>query len=96
MYLKNQTIKISQRYAITEKLKERILGLDANEISEETNKELAHQIEHKLEEQLTAYHTSMKTQAWIPNSWIKKSRVQQYASEISALERIPRAHWQSV
>lgn len=63
MYLKNQTIKISQRYAITEKLKERILGLDANEISEETNKELAHQIEHKLEEQLTAYHTSMKTQA---------------------------------
>lgn len=39
MYLKNQTIKISQRYAITEKLKERILGLDANEISEETNKE---------------------------------------------------------
>lgn len=73
MYLKNQTIKISQRYAITEKLKERILGLDANEISEETNKELAHQIEHKLEEQLTAYHTSMKTQAWIPNSWIKKA-----------------------
>lgn len=40
MYLKkNQTIKISQKYALTRKVKERILGLEGNEISEETNKE---------------------------------------------------------